>query len=131
MRPAPGSALAEEHLSRARNAVEVGDFTAAVQWANLCAEVAVECIAAKHDIDSRRDHFRRASAARRLHETKVLDKDLAELLIRLNNERKHATYEGLQPDLRGRSWQDVLDSLSALVAAAAGSAPGDEPGATP
>lgn len=106
------------HLSRARDALKEGDETAAVLWSNLCAEVALESIAASHGINSRREHFRRASAARRLFEMGVLDEDLAGLLIRLNNERKHATYEGRAPDLRGRTWKSVLDSLADLVAVA-------------
>lgn len=98
--------------------LELGDQAAAVLWSSLCAEVALESIAASRGIDSRQEHFRRASAARRLHEMGVLEEDFANLLIRLNNERKHATYEGIPPDLRGRSWGSVFDSLAELVAVA-------------
>jgi HEPN domain-containing protein len=112
-------ALAEAHLLRARLALEVGDETAAVLWSNLSAEVAVDCIAARNDIDPRKDHFRRASAARRLFEAGILPEDLTDLLIRLNNERKHAVYEAKAPDLRGRTWEQVLDRLAELVEVAA------------
>lgn len=110
-----GPELAKAHLSRARNALELGDQTAAVLWSNLCAEVALEVIATSRGIDSRKEHFRRASIARRLFEMGAIGEDLGDLLIRLNNERKHATYEGLPPDLRGRSWESVFDSLAELV----------------
>jgi len=114
----PQPALAKAHLARAREAVEVGDETSAVLWGNLCAEVAVECIAAARGINTRQDHFRRASAARRLTEAGVLESEVADLLIRLNNERKHAVYDGRPPDLRGRSWEQVFDELGRLVATA-------------
>ena len=55
----------------------------------MCAEVAVDYIARQNAIDSRRDHFLRASAARRLFEQGVLpEEDLADLLIRLNNKHQ-------------------------------------------
>ena len=107
-----------EHLARARHALDLGDETAAVLWCSLCAEAAVDKLAERRGIDTRKNHFRRASLARRLSESGVLDDDLGDLLIRLNNERNHATYEGHQPDLRGRSWDYVLACLDDLVAAA-------------
>lgn len=130
MSPQPGAELAEAHLRRARNALREGDETAAVLWGNLCAEVALDQIAAARGIDSRGEHFRRSSVARRLHEIGTLDEDLGDLLIRLNNERKHAIYEGRPPDLRGRSWDSLLDSLTELVAAAARAAERPAPDAT-
>jgi HEPN domain-containing protein len=115
------SVLAEEHLSRARQALESGDETSAVLWSSMCAEVAITCIGARNGIDVRNDHFQRASAARRLFEMGILPDDLADLLIRLNNERKQATYDAKLPDLRGRTWQQVMDCLAQLVAVAADS----------
>jgi len=114
-----GIALARAHLERARRALEVEDETAAVLWCNLCAEVAVTLIASAQGIDSRKDHFRRAILARRLFEQGALPEDFADLMIRLNNERNHAAHEGLPPDLRGRSWDQVLASLERLLQAAA------------
>lgn len=111
--------LARTHLDRARQALEGGDETAAVLWCNLSAEIAIRHAAAAQGIDSRKDHFRRATLAKRLFEMDVLPEDLADLMIRLNNERKHGVYEGRPPDLRGRSWEEVLDSLERLVQAAA------------
>jgi len=72
-------------------------------------------IASAQGIDVRNNHFRRASAAKRLFEMDVLPEDFADLLLRLNNERKHAVYDGRSPDLRGRTWEEVLDQLTVLV----------------
>lgn len=78
----------------------------------------MECIAGQNGIDLRKSHFRRASVARRLFELGVLDEDLTSLLIRLNNERKHAVYEARRPDLRGRTWEQVMERLGGLVTVA-------------
>ena len=110
--------LARAHLARARHALEEGDETAAVLWCNLSAEIAIAYTAAAQGVDSRKDHFRRATLAKRLFEMGVLPEDLADLMIRLNNERKHGVYEGRSPDLRGRSWEEVFASLERLVQAA-------------
>lgn len=68
-------------------------------------------------MDTQQSHFRRASLARRLFEEGALDEDLGSLLVRLNTERKLAVYDGRVPDLHGRSWPDLLQSLDRLVAA--------------
>ena len=65
------------------------------------------------------DHFRRATLARRLFELGALPEDLGDLMIRLNNERKHGVYEGRSPNLHGRSWEQILGSLEHVVEAAA------------
>ncbi|HEU5105663.1 MAG TPA: hypothetical protein VFU11_07455 [Solirubrobacterales bacterium] len=108
-------ALAKTHLERARQALSFGDETAAVLWCNLCAEVAVTHVADVRGLDARKDHFRRAVLARRLFEQGALPEDFADLMIRLNNERNHAAHEGLSPDLRGRSWEEVFAALERLV----------------
>ena len=113
-----GSELARAHLARAKEALAAGDETAAALWSSLCAEVAVATVAEQRGIDTRKDHFRRASIARRLFELGALPDDLTDLMIRLNNERKHGVYEGRAPDLRGRSWDQVFDSLERLIDAA-------------
>jgi hypothetical protein len=118
--PKPRS-LAADHLGRARAAYAVDDWTAVVLWAALALEAAVATSAARLGMDDRKDHHRRATLARRLHEQGVLPEDLGSLLIRLNTERKHAVHEGRQPDLRGRDWDSVLDSIERAVAAADGS----------
>jgi HEPN domain-containing protein len=107
--------LARAHLDRARHAVDEGESVQAIVWSALCAEVAVDAIAASSGIDTRKDHFRRASISARLHEQGLLESDLRSLLIRLNDERKRAVYGGATPDLRGRSWSDVLSRLEDLV----------------
>jgi HEPN domain-containing protein len=114
----PDGSLARAHLLRARQALTSGDETAAVMWANLCAEIAVRQVAEARGLEVRGDHFRRASLARRLFELGALPEDLADLMIRLNNERKHGVYEGRAPDLRGRSWEEIFTSLERLIAAA-------------
>jgi len=117
-----GATLAAKHLERARQGFDAGDETAAVVWSSLCAQVAIALIAREHGVDTRRDHFQRASAARRLFDTGVLEKDVGDLLIRLNEERKCAIYDGRAPDLRGRTWEDVFDVLGYLVEVAGRSA---------
>jgi HEPN domain-containing protein len=109
------AALAAAHLDRARLAREQGDETAAVLWSSLCAQVAITSIAAEHGVETRKDHFQRSSAARRLFDTGVLEEDVGDLLIRLNEERKYAIYDGRPPDLRGRNWEQVFEALGRLV----------------
>jgi HEPN domain-containing protein len=119
--------LAGEHLARARDALDRGHTVEAVVWSSTAAEVAVKALAENRGIDTRRDHFRRASLARRIHEEGIIEADLGSLLIRLNNERKHALYEARQPDLRGRDWNEVLDAVGTLVVAAQREAAGERP----
>jgi HEPN domain-containing protein len=116
--PPDRRSLAADHLHRARAAREQEDWTAAVQWAALALEVSVAATAARAGIDDRQDHRRRATLARRLHEQGKLPEDLGDLLIRLNTERNHAVHEGKSPDLRGRDWDAVLDSIERAVEAA-------------
>jgi hypothetical protein len=120
--PAPSTAdlarLAADHLVRANDAVARDAFLEAVVWANLAAEVGITALAQSRGIDTQQDHFRRASLARRLHEDGVLPEDLGSLLVRLNDARKHAVYDGHEPDLRGRSWPDVLRAIGDIVAVA-------------
>ena len=123
MRRQDGIELSRAHLDRARHALEMGDETAAVLWCNLCAEIAIAHVAAGQGIDPRKDHFRRATLAKRLFERGELPEDLADLMIRLNNERKHGVYEGRSPDLRGRSWEEIFDSLERLIQVAAKATP--------
>lgn len=56
-----------------------------------------------------------------------MDEDLGSLLVRLNEERKRAVYDGREPDLRGRSWPDLLDAVDALVAVARKDADAETP----
>ena len=94
------------------------DYTAAIVWANACAEMAVAHVAAVKGVESRPDHFQRANLARRLFELGALPEDLGDLMIRLNNERKHGLYEGREPNLQGRSWEEIFDALERLIEAA-------------
>jgi HEPN domain-containing protein len=110
--------LARDHLERARAALSRGDSVEAVVWSALCAEIAIDALAAAAGIDTRKDHFRRASMASRLHEQGLVETDLRSLVIRLNDERKRAVYEGGEPDLRGRTWAETLAALEVLVVAA-------------
>jgi HEPN domain-containing protein len=111
--------LARLHLERAHQALAAGDETAAVLWANLCAELAVAHVATARGLESRPDHFQRASLAKRLFELGALPEDLGDLMIRLNNERKHGLYEGRLPNLQGRTWEEIFASLERLVQTAA------------
>jgi hypothetical protein len=87
-------------------------------WMSLAAEVAVSALAAHRGLDTRKNHLRRATVAIRLYELGDLDEDLRALLIRLNEERKAVHYHGRTPDLRGRDWDQVMQQLTGLVAAA-------------
>lgn len=128
MRQRDSAALAGEHLKRAREAFAAGDETAAVLWSNLCAETAVAHVAAASGLESRQDHFQRATMARKLFELGALPEDLGDLMIRLNNERKHGVYEGRAPNLQGRSWEQIFESLERVVHAAVAAAPSSSQG---
>jgi hypothetical protein len=107
--------LAADHLVRAHNAVAREAFLEAVVWANLAAEVGIPGVGGGWGFDTQQHHYRGASGARRLHEDDVLPEDLGSLLVRLNDARKLAVYDGREPDLHGRSWPQVLRAIGDIV----------------
>jgi hypothetical protein len=114
--------LASAHQVRGSQALVAGDSTAAVVWLALAAEAAVDVLADAMGADSRKNHHRRATLARRAFDQGLVDEDLGSLLIRLNTERQRAVHDGTPPDLRGRRLEDVAEAVAALIRAAARSA---------
>ena len=112
------AAAARAHLERALVAQDAEDRGACVVWLSASAQAALDAVAAAAGIDTARSAHRRAAVARQLHDDGLLPDDLLPLLVRLNDERKQVLYEGREPNLRDRSWPDVLAAVSGLVHAA-------------
>lgn len=68
---------------------------------------------------ARRSHpeaaWKKADAAAELYGGGVLPRDFSSTLWLLNEARKVATYEGDEPDLEGRSLEDVAADVEAAV----------------
>ena len=94
------------------------DWGAVVVWLNASAQAALDAVAMREGIDTTRNAHRRAAVGRELHVRGILSRDVLPLMVRLNDERKYVLYEGVEPDIRGRSWEDVFGEVAELVAAA-------------
>ena len=56
--------LAREHLDRGLAGITAGDVTEAVTWLFLALEAAIVSVAEKHGVDTERQHWRKADAAK-------------------------------------------------------------------
>jgi uncharacterized protein YutE (UPF0331/DUF86 family) len=59
--------------------------------------------------------FRKAEVAEELHARGVLPHDFSDILRLLNEGRKVATYDGDEPDLEGRSLEDIAGDVETAV----------------
>ena len=84
-------------------------------WLFLSLEAAIVSVADKHGLDTRKQHWRKAEVAAELHSTGVPPHDFSDTLRLLNEARKVATYDGDEPDLDGRSLEDIATDVEAAV----------------
>lgn len=99
MSPRSKSELAHDHLKAARDDLDgerTGDAINALFYAG---EAAVVALAETHGIDTKKNHFLKASAASQLHQQGMLEHDLGPLLKDLNQARKDYWYEGEDPEI--------------------------------
>ena len=115
MSPRPKHELAREHLDRGLAGVTSGDAAEAVAWLFLSLEAAIVCVAEKHGLDTRKQHWRKAEVAQQLYKRGVLPHDYSDSLRVLNEARKVATYEGDEPDFEGESLEDIAADVEAAV----------------
>jgi len=107
--------LAREHLDRGLAGVSANDATEAVAWPFLSLEAAIVSVADNHGLDTQRQHWKKAEVAAELHASGVLPHDFSDILRLLNEGRKVATYDGDEPDLEGKSLEDIAaDVLTAV-----------------
>lgn len=107
--------LAREHYNRGLRGVDSGDTAEAVAWLFLSLEAAVVSLAVKHELDTKQPHRRKAEVAKELHDRGVMPDDVSKTLRVLNEARKVATYDGDEPDLEGRSLEDIAADVDAVV----------------
>ncbi len=107
--------LAREHLDRGLAGVSANDPTEAVAWLFLSLEAAIVSVAERHGMDTKRQHWRKAEVAEKLHASGVLSHDFSDTLRLLNEARKVATYEGEEPDLEGQSLEDIAAYVETAV----------------
>ncbi len=118
MAPKAKAELAREHLDRALPAVTAEDYTEAVTWLFASLESAVVAIAENHGLETKKTHWNKAEVAKELHGSGVLAADLSGTLGILNLARKVAVYEGEEPNLQGRSLEDLAADVETAVEAA-------------
>ncbi len=92
-----------------------GDTTEAVAWLFLSLEAAIVSVADRHGVDTKKQHWKKAGAAKELHRQGVLPHDFSDTLRLLNEARKVATYEGDEPDLEGQSLEDIASDVETAV----------------
>jgi hypothetical protein len=118
MSPKAKVQVAREHLTKAEDEAHGGDPRDAVQWAFASLEAAIDALAATRGIEIDEKHWKRAAAAKSLHEDGVLSKDLSQLHRTLNEARKAVFYLGEEGDLGGLSLEDVLADVEDAVTVA-------------
>lgn len=118
MSPKPKVQVAREHLSKAQAGAAGGDARDALQWSFASLEAAIDALAAPRGVAIDERHWKRTEAARSLHESGVLPKDLSTLHRSLNEARRAVFYEGEEPDLGDLSIEDVLSDVEDAVVAA-------------
>jgi hypothetical protein len=99
MSPKAKVQVAREHLTKAQEEAAGGDPRDAVQWAFASLEAAIDALAAARGIEIDEKHWKRATAAKSLHDDGVLPKDLSRLHRTLNEARKGVFYLGEEADL--------------------------------
>lgn len=115
MSPKAKVQVAREHLSKAQDEAAGGDPRDAIQWAFASLEAAIDALAATRGIEIDEKHWKRAAAAKSLHEDGVLSKDLSWLHRTLNEARKGVFYLGEEADLGELSIEDVLADVEDAV----------------
>ncbi len=89
--------LARRHLSKVQSAwMDPLDFEDLSIYGFYCLEAAVEAAARHVQIETKKQHWQKANAARDLHERYGLP-DLADLLVDLNDTRKSVVYGDVVP----------------------------------
>lgn len=72
-------------------------------------------VADRHGVDTKKQHWKKAEVAKELHESGALPHDFSRTLKILNEARKVAVYEGEEPDLGGRSLEDIAADVETAV----------------
>lgn len=116
MSPKAKHVLAREHLDRGLNGIEAKDSTEAVTWLFLSLEAVIVAVADRHEMDTRKQHWKKAEVAAELFGMGALPADFSTTLRVLNEARKVTTYEGGDPDLDGRSLEDLASDVAIAVA---------------
>ncbi len=115
MPPKRRAHLAREHLERALVAVDAEEVTEAVTWLSAALEAAIVAVAERQGIDTKKHYWKKAEAAEQLHDAGVLPHDFSGSLDLLNEARKAVIYEGADPELQGRSIQDIATDVETAV----------------
>ena len=114
----PKVEVARQHLTKAQEEADGGDLRDAVQWAFAALEAAIDALAEPQGIAIDEKHWKRAAAAKELHERGILPKDLSELHQELNHLRKGVFYEGEDLDAEEIEIGNMLGDIERAVAIA-------------
>ncbi len=117
MSPKEKSVLAREHLAVAREDLDEERMGEALNALFYAAEAAVVAVADANGIDTKRNHRLKATAAKELHESGLIEDDFSELLRELNQGRKDHWYEGEEPEI---DLEEAYGEVEALVEEAQG-----------
>lgn len=107
-------------MERALPAVTAGDYTEVVAWLFVSLEAAIAAVAEQHGLEIEPKHWQKLDIAEQLQAEGMLDGDVAATLRTLNEARKQALYEGEEPDLDGKSLEDLATVVEATVERAQG-----------
>ena len=115
MSPKAKSQLAREHLERALPAEVADDYTEAATWLFASLEAAISALAEQRGVSIEPKHWQKADVAKQLHAQGDVPTDFAPALRMLNDARKEAVYEGVEPDLGGESLRDLAAQVQSAV----------------
>ena len=85
------------------------------QWAFASLEAAIDALAAEEAIEIDQKHWKRADAARALHEKGILPSDLSALHRELNFLRKAIFYDGEELEEGDFSVEDAVADVETVV----------------
>ncbi|HEY1688541.1 MAG TPA: hypothetical protein VGF95_06705 [Solirubrobacteraceae bacterium] len=93
-------------------------------WLFVALEAAIAAVAARHGLEVEPKHWQKLDVAEQLQAEGRLGVDVAATLRTLNEARKQALYEGEEPDLDGKSLEDLAAAVESAVEQAEGAGDG-------
>lgn len=86
----------------------------------MSLEAAIAAVAERYGLKTEPKHWQKLEIAEQLRDEGALGDDVAATLRSLNEARKEALYEGEEPDLGGKSLEDLATVVETTVELAGG-----------